>query len=114
MMLMMLMMLTRGRLLCCFARPFLCPIGVPSYTERRKDGTSGVVCDCNRGRSGMASCDEFALFRCELRTCIRCFDRAVRSNDPRTILLARRSDLVVISRQCASCCFVCARVVMRK
>jgi hypothetical protein len=38
------------------------------------------------------------------------FDRAVRSNDPRTILLARRSDLVVIPRQCASCCFVCARV----
>jgi hypothetical protein len=41
---MVLMMLTRGRLLCCFARPFLCPIGAPSYTERRKDGASDVVC----------------------------------------------------------------------
>jgi hypothetical protein len=99
MMLMMLMMLTRGRLLCCFAHTFLCPIGAPSYTERRKDGASDVVCVVVvavawRWLPAISS----LLLQGELRVCTR-YDRAVRSNDPRTIFQALHSGLVVISRQ---------------
>jgi hypothetical protein len=49
--------------LVLFCLSLLCPIGAPSYTERRKDCASKVlcVCSCNRGRLRMAPCGEFAL-----------------------------------------------------
>jgi hypothetical protein len=47
-----------------FCLSLLCPIGAPSYTERKKDWCLMLcvcVCCCNRSRLKVASGDEFAL-----------------------------------------------------
>lgn len=105
-----MMMLKCGRLLCCLLVPF-CPTGARSYTERRKDYASGVsVCGCNSRCLRTVSClrvwiNSFS----ETNLCVFVLDRAVRSNDPRTIFLERVSGQMVMHPQSASGCFECAK-----